>query len=464
MKNELYVVQLVGFSERARDAVAPLLGNWSQSDLLRALHTPHNLLRRHRSLDLEGLFQELAGRIQAAFTPPRLPSQFTESHLRRLTAPEVRGRLASALQCNDIDVIATLLDPDPLRAALASIDAPPGGPATFDAEELLLLVMARLPSLRIHYGLDSSDWGAFLEERRWLSEIAVRQLQAEAHRNDWAKDALPTSILAGIIEGVGGPTFQWGSARFDALALIELRRRVAALAEELRDEALRYAEEAVQLAPDLGSISRLPAWIELYERNAVAVGLLRLFTGARSVASLLAEGKPRDLGEQGDPVRDDGLLIADEHRYGLKPRISFVVQCMVQGEAHPKAILRCEALPRRNYPQVKDTVQRLRGGDLASQGGTLGERLLNTQVALRHGIDGYLRLAVERHIGEVVQTLVLTGQQQPIQTQVAWREQLQSRLPFQASPSTYDIRFPDRETVVTDLRDSINGRFEERRL
>ncbi|UKY49195.1 hypothetical protein [Streptomyces inhibens] len=446
MDNELYVVWMVRTSERAMAAVEEALGNFAAQDLLH---------RIGRFSEAESRLAELAARIRAAFTPPELPAVFTGRHLHLLVGPTVQPLLAEILQSPEPEVFATLFDSHQLAQALRETGHRQDG--IDDAELLLLALLARLPRLAARHGLESRDWGGFVEGRGWLTPYALDRLTELARRRGWSADAGPTQILAGVLEGVGGRPDADRAAQFDALALIELRRRIGLLSERLRGDALEHAEEAARLAPDLTSVSRLPAWLELYEHHAVAVGMRRLFTGSVTIGEQLKGLHSQPPPETGRPKPEENLRVINEVRYGfLKRRMSFDIECEVEGQSHPLRVLRCRGVLPGQYPAIRDTIRQLRGSDLSAQGESLGERLLNTAVPQRLGLPGRLRSALHRYSTEAVQCVVLTGIRQPVAVPAPWRDHLGTALPY-ASPPAGDTVFPGVDEVVRALRDSVPG-------
>ncbi|MEU8786184.1 hypothetical protein [Streptomyces sp. NPDC048637] len=446
MDNELYVVWMVRTSDRAMAAAEEALGNFAAHDLLH---------RIGRFSEAESKLAELAARVRAAFTPPELPAVFTGRHLHLLVGPTVQPLLAEILRCPESEVFATLFDAHQLAQALRETGQHQGG--IDDAELLLLALLARLPRLAARHGLESRDWGGFVEGRGWLTPYAQDRLTELARRREWSADAAPTQILAGVLEGVGGRQDADRAAQFDALALIELRRRIGLLSEKLRDDALEHAGKAALLAPDLTSVSRLPAWLELYERHAVAVGMRRLFAGSVTVGEQLNGLHSQPPPESGRPAPDAPLQVINEVRYGfLKRRMSFDIACEVEGKSHPVVVLRCRGVLPERYPAVRDTVHQLHGSDLAPQGESLGERLLNTAVPQRLGLPGRLRSALHAYSAEAVQCVVLTGIRRPVAVPAPWRDHLGSALPY-ASPSGADSVFPAVPDVTRALRESVPG-------
>ncbi|MFF8311780.1 hypothetical protein ACWGQL_24970 [Streptomyces lydicus] len=446
MDNELYVVWMVRTSERAMAAVEEALGSFAAHDLLH---------RIGRFGEAESRLAELAARIRAVFTPPELPATFTGRHLHLLVGAAAQPLLAEILGCREPDVFATLFDAHQLAQALREAGHRQDG--VDDAELLLLALLARLPRLAARHGLESRDWGGFVEGRGWLTPYALDRLTDLSRRRGWPAQAGPAQVLAGVLEGVGGRHGAEGAAQFDALALIELRRRIGLLGEQLRGDALEHAEEAGRLAPDLTSVRRLPAWLELYEHRAVAVGMRRLFAGSVTVGEqlegLFSEPPP----EVGRPRPEAHLQVVNEVRYGVvRRRMSFDIACEVEGQAHPSLVLRCRGVRPEDYPAIRDTVHQLHGSDLAAQGESLGERLLNTAVPQRVGLAGRLRAALRQYGAEVVQCVVLTGIRQPVSVPAPWRDHLGASLPYGAPPDG-DSVFASVPEVTRALRESVSA-------
>jgi len=448
MENELYIVALVKSSDRARAAIGEVLGDFSRSDLLRRIGRPGQTTDE---------LAELAARVRAEFTPAQLPAVLTEHHLRMLVAPASLPVLAGVLSCPVADVHATLLDAHHLGRALR--DSGHARAEIADAELLLLNLLPRLPRLAAAHALNSGDWGSFVERRGWLTPSAVRRLAVEAAKRSWPADSRPTQVLAGILEQTAAGRNQVeASKRFDALALIELRRRIGLLAEQLRDDASTHAEEAALLAPDLTSVARLPAWLQLYERDAVAVGLHRLFTGSTSLAELLQGNYAEPPSVAGDPVPDEGLHITNELVFGtLKKRIAFDVTCVVEGQSDPQVVLRCRGLPKAKYEPIREKILTLRTTDLSQVGNSVGERLLNTQVAEHHGLPGRLRHVLRSHGPQAIQCILLAGIRRPIVVPSPWHEYLSTTLPY-AEPPAHDTRFVEPGEVNRALRASADHR------
>ncbi len=327
-----------------------------------------------------------------------------------------------------------------------------------DAEALFLRLLERLPLVDVLFGLGSGNWTHFIGQQRWITATATEALRTIASNEHLGQDVPVPQILAYLIERADHPAAQPAGAYFDAFALIELRRRLALLAEELRDEALDLAELAAQIASDLRAVAQLPAWLELYEFGSIASGLLKLFTGAISFAELL----PPDLHEPpaavtADPVPSEGLLVRNEASYGppFRRRESFDIACVVHGEEQPQVILHCRGLNKSQGNQVKDVVQRLTGGDLSVTGDSAGARLLNTRVPVREGLAGRLRAALHRYGAEAVQCVILTGFQQPVAIPAPWHDLLNASIPYQGLNIARDAWLPSCQEVEDELIASV---------
>ncbi|MFG1607831.1 hypothetical protein [Actinoplanes sp. NPDC049265] len=447
MDNELYIVALIKSSDRARTAIGEVLGDFSLTDLLRRVGRPGQSA---------GELAELALRVRAEFAPAQLPAHFGEHHLRLLVVPSSLPVLADTLRCSVADVHANLLDPHQLGRALRDAGHVDGGIA--DAELMLLNLMPRLARLAAAHALEPGNWGSYLERRGWITPSAIRKLAAEAERRSWPSSCRPTQILAAILEQstAKGPVTE--RRQFDALALIEVRRRVGLLAEKLREDASAHAEEAALLAPELSSVARLPAWLQLYERDAVAIGLHRLFTGSTSLAELLQGTYAEPPTVTGDPRPDVGFQIINDLTFGtVRKRIAFDVTCVLEGETEQQVVLRCRGLPRKEFEPIRDKIVALRTTDVSAVGASVGTRLLNTQMAERHGLRGRLRHVLRKHGAQTIQCILLAGIRTPVAVPPPWHDYLRTSLPY-AEPPSHDARFAGPDQINHNLRAELGDR------
>lgn len=447
MDNELFVVSMIKSSERARSAVGAVLGHHARTDMLReilALSDPKDRLA------------ELAARIEMEFTPKQLPTTFTVRHLRTLVRADAAQLLAAVLRCPTSEVLSTLLDAHQVADVLRDVGKQDMGA---DAEMLLLELMPHLSRLAAHYALGPQDWGGFLERRAWLTRHAQERLSDEARRRNWETDVSPTRILAGILDNVDSDEVPLDPApRFDRLALIELWRRIMLLVEQLRGDAAKHADDASLLADGLSTVDRLPALIDLYERDAVATGLQRLLSGTISLADLLREHYSEPPPVTGNPVPDAPLIVRNDQTFGLlRRRKSFDIACRIQNpdqnQDDTPTILRCR-VPEQKYEAIRAAVREIHGRDLSGVEGSLGERLLHTHVAQREGLPGYLRLMMHQHGPEVIPCVVLTGLDRPVTVPWPWHDYLATQLPY-TRPSDADARFPQVDEVVRELQASV---------
>ena len=452
MKNEVYVVKLLESSARARAVAAPVLGDMAQVDLLRALRNPR-ILRPAESTTTEGLFEELATRIGREFSPPGPPDHVTAEHLRELAHPEIQRGVARALGCRPEALMSTVFDAVRIGQTLEAVSSD----AVDSADEgLFRSLLERLPLIDVLFGLSSGNWTHFIEQQGWITATAAEKLRTIAGNDQLGQDIPVPRLLAYLIERAGRQPAHPSETYFDAFALIELRRRLALLAEQLRDEALDRAELAAQIAPDLRAVAQLPAWLELYEFGSIASGMLALFTGAISFAELLPDLHDPPAAVTGDPVSSEGLLVRNEATYGkFHRRESFDVACVVHGEEEPQVILHCRGLSRSQSAQVKDVVQRLTGGDLSPIGDSVGARLLNTRVPVQEGLAGYLRAALHRYGAEAVQCAILTGFQEPVTVPAPWHDHLNAKIPYQGLDTAQDAWMPSCQEVEDDLVASV---------
>ena len=98
-------------------------------------------------------------------------------------------------------------------------------------------------------------------------------------------------------------------------------------------------------------------------------------------------------------------------------------------------------MPIEDYRHVSEGIGRLRGRDLSAVGDTLGQRLLNTEVAVSKDFPGRLRAAMLKNSAPIAQTIVLSGIRQPIQAIVPWQNQLNGTLDYSVARPDLDTEF-----------------------
>jgi len=465
MRGELYVTYLIHRSPLARGIANERRDpNQRHDDILDELRDPTRLSQAGPK------FQTIAERLQATLEPQAL-RLFTSSDLRALSNMAVWRILGTILGCDPHQALIALLDPVKLQEALEEAQVAPDRPDA-DSQHLLWHLIDTRTTDRVRviqhcYAFNDNGWGAFMTARQWILPGAAIRLRAEASRRGWIDGSLPvrlTDVLAALVTvALQPPAWQIGAMEdyFDSLAVVAIRRRVAHLVNELRREASDLAELAARILPGQPGVVELSGWLDLYERQSVIPGLLRLLGGRIPLVHLLNKGCVEPLPIAGDPDLDAPLAAVAGRRYTRGPvlhRRQFVnmdVRCPVRGFREPQTFLRIVQLPADAYPTARTAIEQLSVKDLIRLGPSLAESLLATFVTTPDRLTGLLRRAVERHIAAIAQTVALCGINQPIKLTIPWQSDLRTSLPYTRPDGVEDVAFPnDIDAIVAKLRDS----------
>jgi len=442
MRGEIYVTLLIHRWERSRQITERL---YRQSkDVRTALHEA-------ASDQLGNTFSELADKL-ARELGPRPPDPFAERHFQALTSPRVIKTLARVLDCSEGEALDTLLDPLPMRRALDEV-SPHIGRANATADLLASEMRSRAEEIRLSRGLAENEWGDFLEAKRWIKRPAMLRLRREGERRNWPSETGPATILAGLIDLTeraqqGPDPYTDEGDPYDSLAIGSIRQRVDTLVAALRREAESHFADALESAPSIRSLGMLQGWFDLYDKQAVALGLSRLCGGTRILATLLEGARTEDKGLQGAPEPEEYLTTKPEMPYVRRrdkflrqhDYVTFSIMCQVHGIGLLLPVLDVVALPVEDYRYVSEGISRLRGRDLSAVGDTLGQRLLNTAVTVSNDLTGRLRAAVLRNSALMAQTIVLSGIRQPIQVTVPWQNELSDELGYTVADPNLDTK------------------------
>lgn len=288
MNGEMYVVHLIRKAAQARNAASRLLGVTNEHRQIEMLREPDlvDSLADKLYCSPDEAFDRFAEKVRAAFAQSgRVPFERAHFELLRdmIVAPV---ELTDTLECAPDDVVVKLFDPLKMKETLKKVGSPDAASAPLDAPKLLRAILREDNVDRIEQasGMGDRFWGIILQRENWLRPEAVQALKDHAIRKQWSTtDA--TSALALILAGsttsetpqgaAGGTTFRWQ-------ALVVLRQRLAFLVSHLREQAVKYAEEAMEKDPSSKTLSRLPIWLEIYERGAIR----------RALPYLIANKKP----------------------------------------------------------------------------------------------------------------------------------------------------------------------------
>jgi hypothetical protein len=477
----MYVLHLLNLSERARTRA-------ESHDAVRFLPPGQDIrLRLLRAPDetVGPTFERLADDLEKLFQPPPLP-EFSDDDFERVF--KAKPILAKVLD-SKVDPLGALFDPEPIRRAIvdASVTRLPASIDARDAESWVLLLMApgKPAAVRRARATRERAWAELMEREHWFWPNAEEKLRESAAQRGWPKDAKPARILAGIVHGTEAlPMNDSGDVPpFDAIAIAAIRQRVVSLIATLREEADRRVQEARETAPALRALTMLQGWIDLYEQHTVARGLLRLCSGTTTIGAMLADARVErraaaaktEASGRLELEPDEHLRVSAGQPYPRKTRllgprklcVTFDVECLCQGHSAYITVLRVVGLPIDDFAILRRGLLALRGRDLSLLGDDLTERLLNTDIASCRRLDGLLRAALEDHISDMAQTIVLSGLGKQIDASVPWRNELRGSLEVGSPVDKHtfkekNLELPERDValpkglddIVEDLRAS----------
>lgn len=460
MHGEMYVVQLVKISERARSVAGTYLRVAGRDRQLEALKDPHLAQKLTGPLDCSEhtVFTEFARRIRDELQR-HAPSSFTLAHLQFLATDRAHIPLDNLLHCEPGKGLPGLFDPVNMKRTLQKVDPTRAASIPLAPGSLLsaILLPHHISSFEQQYGVGVNDWGAFIQEEKWLTGEALRQLRDYANSVIWPAEYPPMSILAAFLddlqeEGQGTDHRQ----TFDKLALAYLRQRLLWVVETLREQAVKHAQQASTLDPSQQAYGHLPAWLEIYERGAVLRAMPYLTPDRKPLSTFIPSSNYKVFQSlDGKPDLKKPLLVETKRIYekGLikKTKVgAFEIHCSLQGrqEAYPQ--LQCRGLPLDIYEHLIAVIPQLTGADLSPAGKTLAEQLLNTLVPVPDRFIRFINSAVKKLGPAFAQCLVFCGTPLPIELDLPGRADLHNKLPYKPIASGEDMTFSYSARAIED--------------
>jgi hypothetical protein len=462
MIGEMYVVQLIQLSEKARTVAAEVLGEFDEARLLKKVAAEDGLRELSKHWNSEEAFEQLALRIKAALENPILP-RLTPNHLRKLDSPQLR--LAHILGCDADEVAQHLLDSAAVRRTFQNVYGK-SADAPSDIRILLFTIAGEPFARRLEQRYPMDDFGTIVSRERWLLPAASTALAQHAAA-DGVETRDLTRVLARLLEQEHPPVsaIRTSQGLLDSYAVIWLQQRLLHLAARLKLQSVEHIQEAVQLAPHRKCLRDLQARLELFETGSVARVLPHFITQTVPLSYLLHRNNYEVMPLKAKPVPGLNLMVREARTYpkrillGLSTQTvgAFELFCPIEGEDEPKLVLRCTDLPLETYEHLTAALRMLNGDSLSPIGDHLGERLLNTLVLKP---ERFLRLLSEgvQMLGPAfIQALVLT-ESLTVALRVPWQEDLAENLPFSVPESDRDVEFPlDIHGVVKRLKEEIGA-------
>jgi len=473
MDGEMYVVQLVKISERARSVASKILHVASRERQLEVLKELDIAEKLAEALDCseQTVFTEFAKRIRDELMRDWLPS-FTFFHLKLLDDNQVQTPLDDLLQCGPDVGLQSLFDPVKLKRTLQKVNAPQATSAQLDSRSLLhmILLPEHVSRIEQRYDVVFNSWGEFIQEEKWLKAEAIQRLKDYAKRLSWPTEHPPMHILAAFLDDLQvGKEYQETeyAQAFGKLALVYLRQRLLWVVERLREQAVKHAQEASTLDPSQPAYGHLPAWIEIYERGAVLRAMPYLTPDKKPLSTFIPpanyekieqslDGKPdlkKPLVVEAKRIYEKRVIKVDplKMKFFEKTKVgAFEIHCYIQGkeEAYPQ--LQCRGLPLDIYEHLTVVIPQLTGADLSLAGTTLPERLLNTLVLVPDRFIRFISSSVKELGPAFAQCLVLCGTPLPIELDIPGRADLNDKLPYRSIASDKDIAFSLSARAIKD--------------
>lgn len=463
LNGEMYVAQLIKISERARTIAFQYLGVAGAEHQLDKLRDPHILEYLAGKLDCpeEEVFERLGMKIRDAFQQRSLPP-FTRFHLQLLEEDKLLTHLASLLRCGPDDALDNLFVANRVKQTLKRIKPELASTTPFDTAALLRVICAKhvVTVVEQRYGIDFTHWGELIAEERWLSDRAKEYLRGHATRLEWPADD-PLGILAAFLEEPqpGKAEQQTEDSQvFDAMGLTYLRQRLLFLVSQLREQAVKYAQDASKLDPGQTAFSHLVAWIEVYEQGAITRAMPYLTPHKKPLRTLIPTIFKHSKRLEGKVDPKKPFVMEDVHTYYTRKEqfANFKISCYLQGDDRPHRIVDCNGLPYADYEHLRKVLPQINGRNLSEVGKNITDRLENTLVPVRNPFITSLYNGVNALGPAFAQCLVLCGTPLPITLEeLPGSLDLSNKLPYMPFDSSEDTEFPkDVGRIVNEIQSS----------
>jgi hypothetical protein len=483
MRSEIYVVNLVKASVRARTFMANLPGPWispHRDTLLLRLSQGETLgtLATHLRCPQAQVFVKLAARMKRDIEG-RFPPLFAAEHLHKLALTNTCNRLAKALSCDPeqaldklFDVHAmldTLFEVEPVEALLLMMSGTRRDSRFPPADITLLKLLAIRQKATEHYKINDFEWGRLLDEHRWLRNSALTRLRSYAVEQGFAQDT-GANLLAAAIEtdAYGGSAYE---VHLDALAIVYIKQRIDWIVRQLRERAQELASEVADIVPVYSPLARLQSHVEFYELKAPATAWrltldlkeTELPEPGPTVREKISDVDIRSTGISGTPRPSSYLRVRTEETWSDPPRWQFwketqllethlIVSCEIEESDLPVDILVCSNVSPVQIASLGKFFTSLQGG-VAAQGwvSDIGTRLLEARCVPLDTLREALTNACTRLLTELIRSLILAGVDLPCELGSVWGKTLGRRLPILPIEYDQDTIFPMSRADILDL-------------
>jgi hypothetical protein len=447
MKSEIFVVNSVRTSERAFSAVAEHIPSTDVSALLKVLQSSRRLRQAAVAMrvDYDKVFVHLAKAIDAAFN--RQPVvHFSRDHMRMLLNADVQSLLKDVLACDPRDTLQTLFSVPHLQDTLDYVTEGRLSGLPTSAAYLIneLLRSDRAQKLEFDHTTTSSNWERIVVDEEWLAPESGKRLLASSKARSVST---PVRALAEFLERSRQSEEEAvkidlpGHQSIGPLGLLELRRRLSWIVEQLQTHALEDAENAAGAMLASPSMQILRPLLYLYEFGYVKQGLKAYMDYTRPLESLLPkQGLEVYSVDESKVIPTSNLSFAGEEPYIVAgQRVgTFSIKCKLSGQNELQTILRSTEVSGWAYDQLQQDIPRLRPNDLSPEGTGLADRLLKTSFPILEPEVRLLRQAVDQLGDRLTQAIALSCEKPILQIPDLWRGRVADRLPYMDLPARAD--------------------------
>lgn len=308
-QSELFVVNSVRTSELAFSAATEKLSASALNsvELLKILKDPNQLKAHTRLMGSNNtrdddyyhqIFSTLEKSISSAFKP-RATSLLTRKRLSLLLNEDVQEALAIHLGCHPREVVATLFSIEELRDTLDYLNDDGSESNSNNAVGLLSEILKHGGSLEEEHCVTGNDWEFILKEEQWLEQEdepkskAVQKLEALVSDTTNPYIALATLIERSQkddVEQVKNNSLSLPNS-IGSLGLIEVRRRLLWIINQLYEQANENFDAAAAVMPTSSTFELLPAVFHLYNLGWTLRGLKNYISPPITLSKVLTEDK-----------------------------------------------------------------------------------------------------------------------------------------------------------------------------
>lgn len=433
MKSELFVINCVKTSERARLAVSEYIPSRDREDLLRTLQNSQRLQKVAMGMKIKrpDVFKELEKVIVASFSR-QTPLKLTRDHVHKLLNADTQRMLAEALQCTLQDALQTLFSVSALQETLEFLTDGTVWPLPNNAMQILyeILKPSQAQQLEFEWQSTQNDWGTIFTEEEWLSDIAQQRLLK------WDKLRRATTTIQALVEIIEQSQEQEEDIseidlhRTDiirAMGLLELRRRLSWIVDKLHDQIVENATNAAQHIPDSTVAQLLLPVLHIYKLGSMKQGIEVYIDPTHILFDLLSghDWTPFEVDEE-HIVDNRELLFSGQALYKVANREvgTFEIKCTISNQREPQIILRAQDIPTSIYGQLENDIPKLIPARLSPLGDKLWQRLLFTSFPVLEPHVRLLQRAVKLLGVDFVQAVILANENPTGKIPHIWKDAL----------------------------------------